>query len=1104
MFSERTSDAFAKLSAMGYGDDDDDDTMDISDSYTSSYVSKRASGAYSPLKSAAKAPMETPASKRVQTQPVSSVKKTPFSFQATQMSTPATVPPVAASAQKPFAAATAESKYSVPSFVRQASLDGDYRPYHDALLSLLQSKSKPLSIHSQDPSLQYIYRLMTSVYSRSSQLKDSSIDPSISQNIQIKTNLEAAQKNLEQEGHLWALIGQLASESEYMLLHNPQPASVIQQEIQSFIQNILVDNQYLDPAAIKDLIGSAFSEKESDVPTPPLVVKRRQIILDWIQSCHNRSLTRDDLSFLDDKENGKKGIMWKDTLEALKREQHSFMSGNESSSKMKEIHPDAPFLMAQSGVIQPFHGKDGDSEVEFLQKCLLLMKAGRMEEMWDLCHVFGQPWRVAAWNGNSPHGYVSINNTDSEMAVDGEESKVCVGNPKRALWKRNMWEISRSLHKTLQQNGEGDVSLGSIVYEAAISAILADDSHTASKNPLLNNNWMDSVYVFYHGLQARFHELIYAAHNENRRKAAASNKSAIQAFGVSSISTKNTKYPMEGTQYKMEEDQQLHCTSEMSNVEETAFIRRLQANGNSGPVSLWEKVTYAFLSSSADSHKMLSSTVDRLLQSNVDKSIDDFESLLKFTLHLILFIESFAEDRDPVVSSFYSDTIAAKRNDIITTYLEVLMEQKPLWEFTPLYASLLPEDILTESCTEFWKSCVFEEKNRRTLVKQAGEYFGEGVTIMILRNVVKQSFDNMDGFHDLEVPGWLGDPAENDVYFDEELESSITHDDVRKMHSLRWLTFSPSHYADAIVCSNMLMRSFLLQLPKALNFDAEDTLDDWNDHPKIYTAKVIESRFLPDDLLSVAEANDEEFELSLEKHFVDDSISEHNALVQFLDGHTMYSNWKQVVQTSPDSIAVQIDERFEEDSSEWKVALNLEKISYIKNKRSVANAVINAAEQASEAIMNVLDFDNGWLQPFVSNDQTLVEKDSEASQRLEEMANLRSKLLPATVFLLFRVLDSTATWMESFIIDIHKTFLDDADGVIARITSKDSYEADGMENPFLPEYWYKRALLLANTVAARETKIASSFSQEDLSYFMNMMAETSISLMALQDMKKST
>ena len=160
--------------------------------------------------------------------------------------------------------------------------------------------------------------------------------------------------------------------------------------------------------------------------------------------------------------------------------------------------------------------------------------------------------------------------------------------------------------------------------------------------------------------------------------------------------------------------------------------------------------------------------------------------------------------------------------------------------------------------------------------------------------------------------------------------------------------------------------------------------------------------------------------------------------------------------------------------------------------------MIKRAEAAKESLMEVLEYDNGWL---YLDDGVAVDTDSadEASQRREEMHDLRCKILPAAVSLAFSICHTTASWMDEFMIDIVDNFGDRSVDVISRITSKTIYDADNVPNPFQASTWHRMSLLLANTVASSETKIAESMTKTELSAFMNCMVETNISLLLEQE-----
>ena len=1103
------------------------------------------------------------------------------------------------------------SQSQSPNAVNEASLhlDANYRPYHDALLSLLSSSASPSTSTSipvskdrtRKAQLQYMERIMTSAYARSSNLGDtlyehknriadsSSSNTGSSSNSKSGSALEQTKQQLEQEGHFWALLSKLLAEQQQqqqqqqdtnqgqvqglveaqdththpdLLLYKAPTNINIERDTNSFIEKLVGNYGHLDPANMTILVQTCleegvgldiFDEHELDTTMSmksmyiPTIVQRRQIILDWIQTCHNRGISGldiDDMCKSNSKSNSNK-VMWKDTIERLDQAQHSFLSsaaGYESASsgerKVGEFHPDAPFLVhdnnksnSSSGEMLPLYGNDNEREVELLRNCLLLIKAGRMSDALELCTLMGQPWRAAAWDGNAAHGYIDMGNGDDNDNADSggagmgmvtamdeekegnwnvatiERTRTQVGNSARALWKRNMWEVSASISTMLQSHiidGNRNINVNeSIRYEAAITAILADDTQTASSNPIFNN-WMDLVWVFYRGHQARFTELIFNAHNNARRC----------GKGDDNINVNVSKYPFEGTEFAKEEMDQLACTAEMSRVEEGAFLTRLirsstaSASATHGMGEMNKCIT-AFLIGAQDVQQYLKSTMDALIRvaesdgsGPVGMSQEEYEPLVRFIVHLALFFDSFCiKDRtgaETSTSSFYSTGVAPRRNPLVLAYLQQLMEQKPLWEFTPLYASLLSEEELIGSCSEFWSTSIFEEKDRRMILRQAREHFEEGLDLLILRDIVRMTFhSDLETFcvDELDVVSWLGTERamDNTSAFDATLESMIASNDVVKMHSIQWLCFHNEHYADALVCANMLIRNFLLSLPT----QKEDELNDWTDNINLYTAKVFQSRFIPSDIENVAMASitDENTEDA------EDHVTEYGALVQFLDAHNAFQNWKEFVEENSPLVSFARDTSFVESTVESNVAMNMEIMRYVKKKKKRAQQLVKLAEAAKDILMEVLQYDDGWLyiggESYDSNGNALgmSELTGEASQRRIEMQLIRCKVIPVVVSLAFKVCHSTALWMDEFAKDVFDSFGDSAFEVLPRITDKDFFEDNGVINPFQASTWHQSSLLLANTVASIDTRIAESMSKDDLSAFMNCMAEAKVCLL---------
>lgn len=1189
-----------------YFQQDDEDGEE--DDHTLHYVSKRESGAFSPLAdlhpdhgSAAKktpvstkktrnntnsatggltssdnydsAPVETPmtvgaSSSNRNVTPSSSIRAKTYNGTTARQN-------ASQGFNKSTAPAVAAAMRDMPSGVHGASLDGDYRPYHDALHFLLvQSKASNLKSKRNMISLQYLCRLGSLAYLRATRLREEVLLLQQQQQQEYgdlkSTNsiMETSIRSLEREGHLGSLIYRLAEQSEVImttktttttmmdeemnpsindfLFFHPPNVSVIEKEVMDCVCNLVSKNQHLDLAAVdlylKDTFGDGWLKhvKKQDIAALPMVIMRRQVILDWLESCHEKTLGGQDwiVSGNNGSGSGANKIMWKDTLDKFIGDQHSFMTSSVGvgmkikNDRVQEYHPDAPLMVVskhrRAGKVNdaPLYGNDNKREMDLLEKCLLLLKAGKVNRIYELCHEVGQPWRAATWDGDAPHGFVVVSGMDA-VGVGGREEKeremdleedgnqsVLVGNPQRSLWKRNLWEMSQNLHSLIhhqqQQNGKqflqqqdkdvnrddqgkSVVRSGSIVYEAAISAILANNSKIALQNPLLSNDWMDSLWVFYHGLQARFREIVYHEHNNLKREM------------ESSIKLTNM-HPLDGTEYQQEEKEQLESTSELSRVEEGIFLSRLAGRGGMKSFGDWDKGITAFLRGMNEAQKYIANSIRFLVDAaNQKKQHETYDSFLRFMLHLVLFFESLCVDEDddnPVASGFYSSAIAPQRNDLIMAYLHKLMKRKPLWEFYNLYASILPDELLIAACTDFWSTLVYDEKDRHMMLKSAREYFGQGTDLVILRNVVRASFAPMEEYSDpLLVAAWLGQPSDCERY-DEELESMITHDDIRKMHSIRWMCIHHEHYPDAIVCANMLLRSFLLEFCLSNETPQNDEFDDWTNSPIVYTAKVFQARFLPRNIVQIAYQSAADSEHGLTQDEVDDYVSEYQALVQFLDAHSAYETWKDCISDASPNVAFSHYSRFEDNTVESDVATKIQIMNYVKKKKEIAQGLIKVATAAKDSLMKVLEFDNGWLNIFEDSNMggnQMDGSDDEQNERCRQIEMLRSKCLSTTVSLMFRVCHTTALWMDDFTRDVEAIFENDYSNIMSRITGYGFFESKGMPNPFQPVSWHRMALLMANTVASSETKIADCMSKDDLANFMNCMAETNICLLRIQE-----
>jgi len=95
--------------------------------------------------------------------------------------------------------------------------------------------------------------------------------------------------------------------------------------------------------------------------------------------------------------------------------------------------------------------------------------------------------------------------------------------------------------------------------------------------------------------------------------------------------------------------------------------------------------------------------------------------------------------------------------------------------------------------------------------------------------------------------------------------------------------------------------------------------------------------------------------------------------------------------------------------------------------------------------------DGGWLSAEVTDGVNDVEEEDECSERKREIIYVRSKCLTATrtTSLLFHMCHTAALWTDTFTRDEEDVFQEKASEVIASITSKRVFEADGLPNPLL-------------------------------------------------------
>ena len=838
---------------------------------------------------------------------------------------------------------------------------------------------------------------------------------------------------------------------------------------------------------------------KGDTILVPELFLRRQVILKWIESCHARSLRGTKLTT--GKENK---VMWKDTLAQLQfNSKHgtgaSILGPNQRENareKIDNFHPDAPFLLKKKST-NPLYGNDEADEIFILSTCLLLIKAGKFHEALDLCRDRGQPWRAASWGGDAVYG------------------RGAVGNPQRSLWKRTMWTMGRGIFSSLDSRSEIENSTtvsGSLAYEAAITSILADDVTTALRNPILNRDWMDTIWVYFRGIQARYMEQIYHVHNNAKR-----------------LLPHARLFPIKGTEFEKEEREQLRCTEDMARIEEGNILYQLQEKfsslGIAGPSLsngkndiIWKKGMSAFMTGVEEVTKFLNQTIPILLQlkDRVPIPLDngwclDTEDavLLRFVTHLLIFLDTLCSTEDSEEDfqlTVFKRLILLRKDEMLPIYVHYLISQKSLWHLVGFYSSLLKQDVMMEITIDFWVSCVEDQQDLCMVLSHAREHYLEGIDLLLLRKVVRLIInhptigtdkDEEKEFEAAFPSSFLKiSPMKDEMGGDlaNKLEEKISRSDIRKMHSIRWLINYPEHFADALLCANMLLRQLLL---KTETESPDCVVCDGSDDIKLYTAKVYVSRFLPNDIVNTttnySSPDDLNATFEIKRDLTQGIVDEHNSIINYLNAHTLYEEWKEVISATSFIVSTSLSSdqiQYSNSSLEEEINYKMQKKLYKDKKKSVGKSVVKVAEAARQAFLDVLTQDGGWLNHSELHEES--KNDEENVNRKQEIDSLQRKCIPNTVFLLLTVLEETAKWMDCFVKDFEEKI--GRDDFFHQIED-DEDESGIPSSPFLPERWTQLALLVANFVASDDYHIFECFSGEEMKTFTSMMTENATHLL---------
>jgi hypothetical protein len=690
-----------------------------------------------------------------------------------------------------------------------------------------------------------------------------------------------------------------------------------------------------------------------------------------------------------------------------------------------------------------------DVEADLLKKmfqvCLCEILEGNISRACEVATGRGQPVKAALWTGGEPQGVDKIPD-DTTQTVDIQST----GNPNRFVWKRQVWKSGQSLHQQLQQTRYGSSVTNTTEEEAAIYSVLANDVDTALANPCLRNSWTKSLCVLLSGVWSRIEDDVLHRHNNNRRR--------------------NSRPGFPGCQYEQEEMEHMEYTAKLQGMREgqvatrmqtDPFLQqRLQKDENAGQFS-YKSAMLAFVVGKSAILDFCGDKTNQMVGDIKELSLNSGNAEpdwlgLRFLTHFMLFLDSLTVSTTPLDL----EDVTTQKNRVLFEYVKYLESRPDLWHMLALYVSLLPEPtILDYFPTVLVK--VLADSERKLMTGQIRDLMPQA-ELPLLRKVVRII---------------LSSPTHGDIDSD-----SL---DAIKCGSLQWLLQDDKHLGDALICSNMLLRQFLLD----------------EDDDKMDIAMSFLNESLPEDLLgqvymklSGGDNDEAEGENNSDyKTKVSNAHSEHRGYVSYLDAYRTFGQWKEVLKEttcvldSQDTIDPTNLNEIERD-----VANRAFRKHWLREKRKSFETVLEITEAARSALEKVLTHPGGWLVTDDEESSSMYFQGTDEEQfRRQEISKIRSRHLVLAVNLYLQVCEETAKWIS--------ISLDDAESIgmkrddVLNFLDSDTIEQGGSSSsPFSPTFWYRHCEKLLPLVASDTYGIYTAFSPLDLKEFLGKLAETSV------------
>jgi len=756
-------------------------------------------------------------------------------------------------------------------------------------------------------------------------------------------------------------------------------------------------------------------------------------------------------------------------------------------------------------------------EAELLKAVITMIQCGNLSGAKQCCIDAGQSWRAATLIGGQFYG-------TTEAEGDTTLNVTMVGNPNRMQWKRQCQLLAQELFQRYQREGIGmassisssssDVQYTNIVYEAALYAILARDVPRALQNPMLQSSWYTQLWIYFSAMVECSLDQVLEYHTARQ-------------------SHQGTKFPFSSAIATFPSQHQDYVdinasTDEMDVINALSSYttdRGHRSYGNSGGNtlnnntntnnSLYRLLIYSIIAGKESIYNFLMHHVYPLCQQQQQQqgnsTIETTNALsheaLRFLTHFILILRlSFGEE-------FPELPHTQEMMLILRTYIHSLMTstyKKFNVPLLALYTSLLsPVEILVDT---YVSCCLLDdvystdtdesEAIRKVMVDLARKHFSSGLDLIILRRVVKKIIEEPDMFpHDDMESIW----SEQGV----ELHPS----DLYRLQALQWLCFYPEHRLDAIVFANALMRRLLLASSSSTESVEEDIFTIRNTSNKMTHCKIFITKFFPTDSRSVVQeyyltvsSSADEFnnEPCTASASIDDAIlTEHSALIAFLEAHTAFEEWCRVItlceQSQPPSFGSEYPQpgglSAAWNAAETEIARQQEYRSYKHKMVNLARMALEATETAQRLLLNVLTFPGGWLDHQVCGIQAMKSISSpppeewDLNSRENEIFSLRKTFVFRSIIMLYSVLDGTACWVQKFStsFDVERE----------RELFLDFVNKNNDFSSFHPQYWHKKCMELSELIIGHD--LQETMSREQIQCFLRLMAESAVHLIRCSD-----